>query len=148
MAFKYALQSVLRLRASLERQEELRLLAIAAVVARVRAEIEALDQEQLRRSRAAIVELEAGAWGATLQFGAVCDSAYAAARKKLRIQLADAESRRLAQLHVYRNTRQKREILQGLRDHQQFIFDLDFMRHEQQGVDEAFLIGLFAKSAE
>ena len=44
MAFRYTLQSVLRLRQGLERQEEQRLLACAIAVARIRAEIEQLDK--------------------------------------------------------------------------------------------------------
>jgi flagellar export protein FliJ len=144
MAFRYTLQSVLRLRVSLERQEELRLFASAAVVARVRAEIDALDQNQLSRRRAIIEELQGGSSGAALHFSSVCDAAYAQLRKKLQAQLEAAESQRLAQLRIYQSARQKREVLEGLRDQQQAVFDLTFTRHEQQGADEAFLLGLFS----
>jgi len=148
MPFQYTLQSILRLRLSLERHEELRLFATAAVVARLRAELEILDQNQLSRRRAVLGELQEGSYGATLYFSSVCDAAYAAARKKLQAQLEEAESRRLAQLSIYQNARQKREILEGLRDRQQAAFDLTFIRHEQQDVDEAYLIGFHRHTGE
>ena len=148
MPFRYTLQSVLRLRASLERQEELRLFATAAVVARLRAELELLDLNHLSRRRAVIGELQIGSSGAVLHFAAVCDAAYAAVRTKLQTQLQEAEARRLAQLRVYQSAHQKREILEGLRDRQQAAFDLTFTRHEQQGADEAYLIGFHADARE
>lgn len=148
MAFRYTLQSVLRLRVSLERQEELRLFATAAVVARLRAEVELLNQNQLSRRRELIGQLQVGSSGAVLHFAAVCDTAYNAARMKLETQLQEAESRRLAQLRVYQEARQKREILEGLRDRQQTAFDLSFTRHEQQDIDEAYLIQFHTHTLE
>ncbi|HTQ60210.1 MAG TPA: hypothetical protein VMI32_08305 [Candidatus Solibacter sp.] len=140
MAFKYALQPLLRLRQSLERQEEQRLFAIAAIVARLRAEIEQLNQSDVMARRAELNEMAGMAHGASLQFAAVCGAAFQATRKKLGLQLEEAERRRLLQLREYQTVRQKREIIEGLRERQEAAYELEFARHEQQTADEAFLI--------
>lgn len=141
MAFRYPLQALLRLRVSLERQEEQRLFAAAALVARLRAEIDQLDQKDLEARRAELDELAAagGGSGATVQFAAVCKDAFVIARKQLEQQLQDGERKRLRQLQVYQAVRQKREILEGLRERQEAAYELEFARHEQQTSDEAFL---------
>ncbi len=140
MAFRYSLQSLLRLRQSLERQEEQRLFAIAAIVARLRAEIGQLHKENLEVKRTSLQEMARGSSGASLQFAAICEAAFENAREKLEVQLDDSEHKRLQQLREYLAVRQKREILQGLRDRQEAAYELEFARHEQQTADEAFLI--------
>jgi flagellar export protein FliJ len=140
MAFRYPLQSLLRLRESLERQEERRLFAIAALVARLRADIEQVDQHGIAARRAELREMVVASSGAFVQFAAVCQAALATARRKLELQLEEAERKRLHQLREYQAVRQKREILQGLRDRKEAAYELEFARHEQQTADEAFLI--------
>jgi flagellar export protein FliJ len=148
MAFRFALQSVLRLRASFERQEELRLFARAAAVVRLRTELEILEVEHLRRKRVFLRELKDGSSGAALQFSTVCDAAYAHIQRNLRVQIEAAEKQRLLQLREYRVARQKREILEGLRERQQAAFDLNSDRREQQSVDEAFLLRFYREACE
>jgi flagellar biosynthesis chaperone FliJ len=140
MAFRYALQSLLRLRESIERQEEQRLFAIAALVARLRADIEHLHQAGVAARRAELREMVTVSSGAFVQFAEVCQAALSKARRKLELQLEEAERKRLHQLREYQAVRQKREILQGLRDRQEAAYELDYARHEQQKADEAFLI--------
>src|SRR5579863_3869836 len=142
MAFRYSLQPLLRLRMSLERQEEQRLFAIAALVARLRVDIDKLELDNLEARRAELEELaKAGIGsGSSIQFAAICEEAFAAARKKLASELQEAERKRLHQLKVYQAVRQKREILEGLRERQEAAYELEFARHEQQAADEIFLI--------
>lgn len=148
MAFRYALQPLLRLRESLERQEEQRLFASAAVVGRLRAEIKQLREASRESHQAALTEMTGGIPGASLQFVAVCDAAFNAARRKLELQLDEAERKRLKQLHAYQAVRQKREILQELRQRQEAAYQLEFSRYEQQLADESFLIRIFTASTE
>jgi flagellar export protein FliJ len=148
MAFRYSLQSLLRLRQSLERQEEQRLFAIAALVARLRAEMDRFERDNLEVRRAGLLELAEASSGAALQFAAICGAAYETARKKLESQLAEAERKRLTQLAVYHAARQKCEILQGLKERQKEAYELEFARHEQQTADEAFLIRTHLSSDE
>ena len=139
MAFRYPLEALLRVRRSLERQEEQRLLAIAAVIASLRAQIEALHQNQLEMKRNTLQEMAGGSSGAAIQFAALSEAAFWAAQMKLQSKLQEAERQRLAQLRSYQNARLKREILEGLRDRQEAAYDLESSRKQQQLADEAFL---------
>src|SRR5438046_9904128 len=119
MAFRFPLQSVLRLRRSVERQEEQRLFAIAAIVARLRAQQEQLEREQLAARRAASAEMQDGVSGAVVQFAAVCEQAARETQVQLRTQLAEAEQRRLEQLAAYIRARQTREVFESIRERQE-----------------------------
>jgi flagellar export protein FliJ len=143
MAFRYPLQSILRLRRSLERQEEQLLFVVASQANRLRAEIEDLDQSELARKWSALNEMAGGSFGSSLQFLAVCAEAMAERRKGIQIQLLAAEQRRAHQLAVYNLARQKREILESLREDQEFAYDLDTFRREQREADETFLLRTF-----
>jgi flagellar export protein FliJ len=148
MAFRYTLQSVLRLRQSLERQEEQRLFAIAAVVARLRAELEEFERMRVESRRRELLQMREGAPGATLRFAAECDAAAIDVCRKLQAQLAEAERQRLEQVRVYQSARQKREILEGLRERQKAVYDREAAHQEQGRSDEAFLIRHFSESQE
>jgi flagellar export protein FliJ len=148
MAFRYPLQSVLRFRRSIERQDEQRLFAAAAVVNRLRAEIEQFENHHLDHKRQAFQEMISGLSGAALHFIAVCDDAYGRAHQALLLQLEQAEKKRVEQLDVYKLARQKRETFEGLRDRQEEAYKMDFARHEQQSTDEAFLLRLFSHPSE
>lgn len=143
MAFRYKLESLLRLRRGLERQEEQRLLAIAAEVAHLRAQLQHLEQSRLADRRSLHRDLMQGSTGAALQFSVKCDESYFTAIESIRKDLARAEERRLAQLRRYQEARRKREMLESLRERQQESYDLEFARHEQQSADEAFLLRSF-----
>jgi flagellar export protein FliJ len=140
MAFRYSLQSLLRVRQSLEHQEEQRLFAIAAVVARLRAEIDQFRLDNLEARREELRETDGSSSGASLQYAAFCGAAFDKVRKKLELQLEEAERKRLSQLRIYQASRQKSEILQGLRERQEAVYELELARHEQQAADEAFLV--------
>lgn len=140
MAFRYAFQTLLRLRQSLERQEEQRLFAQAAIVGRLRSELEEIRQAQWQARRQDLPDSGAVSHGYSLQYAVLRDTAFESMRKKLQSQLEDAERRRLQQLRQYEAVRQRREILEGLRDRQEAAYELEFSRHEQQVVDESFLL--------
>lgn len=143
MAFRYPLESVLRLRRSLEHQEEQRLFALAAMVARLRATLERMQQSDVAQRRAALTEMEQFSSGAQLQFRAACDDASRRVINRVKGQLQDAERQRLEQLKVYQEARQRREIFEGLRERQQELYKLNQSRRQQQRTDEAFLVRAF-----
>lgn len=143
MAFRYPLESVLRLRRSLEHQEEQRLFALAAMVARLRATLERMQQSDVAQRRAALTEMEQFSSGAQLQFRAACDDASLRVINRVKGQLQDAERQRLEQLKVYQEARQRREIFEGLRERQQELYKLNQSRRQQQRTDEAFLVRTF-----
>jgi len=148
MSFRYAFQTLLRLRQSLERQEEQRLFAQAAIVARLRTELEEIRQTQLQARRQDLPDSGAVSHGYSLQYAVLRDTAFENTRKKLQSQLEDAERRRLQQLQQYQVVRQRREILEGLRDRQEAAYELEFSRREQQIVDEAFLLRMHTLDSE
>jgi flagellar export protein FliJ len=148
MAFHYRLESLLRLRRSLERQEELRLHALVAVVARLRSELQQLDEGRLAQRRSAQQSLATGGAGSTLQFEVACDEAYLVTRKSLREKLAEAEKKRTELLEIYIGARKQSEILDALRKRQEEAYTLEFLRREQQRADEAFLIRAYLISPD
>jgi flagellar export protein FliJ len=148
MAFRYPLQSLLRLRQSIERQEEQRLFASAAVVARLRAQIQEFERARVEKRRAAVQEMMSGSSGAAMQFAALCDAAAERTYRKLRLELLEAERQRLEQLSVYQHARQKREIFEGLRERREIIYERELAHREQERADEAFLIQCIGDSRE
>jgi flagellar export protein FliJ len=148
MAFRYSFQSILRLRLSLERQEEQRLFAMSATVARLRLELEEWERTRMQHWRVASQEMLAGSAGAILQFASLCDANAAETRGKLRVKLVEAEQQRLDQLMVYQNARQKREIFERLRNRQEEHYDREVARREQEQADDTFLMRYIGKSAD
>ena len=143
MPFAYRLEVLLRLQRSLEHQEENRLLACAARVARLRAELHAWTEARSARMRGVVQELEAGATGAALQFAADWDVAARLKQSEIRKQVEAAEQQRLQQMRVYREARQKREVLDGLKERQQTAYNQEELRKIQRTLDEMFLVRTF-----
>lgn len=148
MAFRYALQSILQLRRSLERQEEQRLFALASMVGRLRATLESLQQDDLVRRRAELTEMEQFSSGAQMQFRAVCDTASQFAIQRTASQLREAERLRHEQLQVYQEARQKREIFESLRERQESLHQREQARRLQQHADEAYLADTLREAAD
>ena len=148
MAFRYPFQSILRLRQSLERQEEQRLFAIAATVARLRLQLEEFEYSRMEQWRVTSQEMMAGSSGAVLQFASLCDAHAATVQSKLQVELADAEGQRRKQLYVYQQARQKREIFEKLRDRQEENYDREVVRREQEQADDSFLMRSREKAAD
>jgi flagellar export protein FliJ len=148
MAFRYALQSILRLRRSLERQEEQRLFALASLVGQLRATLQSLQQADLARRRTALAEMEQSSSGAQMQFRIVCDTASQSAIQRTASQMREADRLRREQLQVYQEARQKREILENLRDRQKALYRQEQARRLQQRADEAYLAETLRKAQD
>src|ERR1700743_2755104 len=148
MAFRYALQSLLQLRRSLERQEEQRLFALASMVGRLRATLESLQQADLARRRTALTEMEQFSSGAQMQFRIVCDTASQFAIQRTASQLREVERLRREQLQVYQEARQKREIVESLRERQEALYQREQARRLQRPADEAYLAETLRKAKE
>ena len=148
MAFRYALQSILQLRRSLERQEEQRLFALASMVGRLRATLESLQQTDLARRRTALTEMEQFSSGAQMQFRIVCDTASQFAIQRTASQLREVERLRHEQLQVYQEARQKREIVESLRERQEALYQREQARRLQRHADEAYLADTIRKAKD
>lgn len=140
MAFRFSLQPLLRLRASYERAEYLRLLGLAGIITKIRRQIESLDQES-RSARARMrLKLAAGMHVGEIQFEAACEKVRNDQSRMLSARLADLIVREEKQRVAYQTARQKREILENLRDRQFAAYRREQARHEQQVLDELYLL--------
>ncbi len=142
MAFRYKLETLLRLQRSLEHQEENRLLICVARIAGLNAALQAW--EDARRQR------DAGVWqdftqpnpACLLQFASLWEQTARAREKEIREQLRLAELARQEQWKVYRLARQKRETLESLREREATAYTAEYLRSMQRDLDEAHLLRL------
>jgi flagellar export protein FliJ len=148
MAFRFPLETVLRLRASFERLEHLRLLSLQAIVVRLRQEIDSFDAQSLRFERSQRERLTEGTPAADLQFEATRMNTRVLQKRSLEAHLAELMLRHQKQQLVYLAARQKREILENLRLRKWSEYRREQARREQQQMDELFLLTSAAKLAE
>jgi flagellar export protein FliJ len=140
MAFRFSLQSVLRIRETLERVELQKLQALIAQANAARAEIEALARDRENSWRALQQAAVGGVSGVELQVETQREQARAVRRQELARKLTAAEQAERQQLARYRQARQQREILSTLRENQLAAYNLEESRRQQQVLDELFLL--------
>ncbi len=140
MAFRFSLEPVLRLRASYERLERLRLLAIVAMIVRVRQEIAVVAYETAEAGRSKQARLAAGVAGVDLHLEAAVERGRAARREQLDRRLAALERTQENQRRAFHTARQKRQILENLRARRWEEYRRGQSRREQQQLDELHLI--------
>ncbi len=140
MAFHFRLETLLALRRSREKQEELKLQAIGQrlrLARRMLRENEesrrSLRSEQLQRARAGIS-------GAELHFMRDYDNSLAAAGLTLLHSLKEIEKEFAKQTNVLTSERQKREILETLSQRERERYRIEKARGEQSAADELFLM--------
>lgn len=142
MAFRFSLEPVLRLRAGYERLEKLRLLALAGVLARIRDEIAVVAREEavLRQTRRE--SLSRGTTAAEIQLGTFADMARAKRNRELAERAVAIQRQHAKQMRVYQLARQKREILENLRERRRQEYERELARKQQQELDETYLLRL------
>jgi len=82
----------------------------------------------------------AGLAGVELQLEASCEKLRADRKQALEARLEDLSQKHEKQRVIYLNTRQKREILENLRDRKWEDYRREQNRREQQQVDEMHLL--------
>lgn len=140
MAFRFSLQPILRLRASVERLEQLRMLLLAAQIARVEREIVSLEENLSAERQLRLSSLSEGVPAAELHFDGAREKTRADQIRALRDLLAGIRRKHEEQRLVYHAARQKREILENLRKRRFEEYRRDQLRREQHLLDEAFLL--------
>jgi flagellar export protein FliJ len=138
--FHFTLAPLLRLRESLEKAELQRLQMIAMQVAQVKVEIESLDREIEAARRQLLEQTATGISGAELNMAALLEAARREQRRRLVAKLDVLEQARRKQQSRYTEVRQQREIVSNLRKRQLSAYQREQARHDQQQVDEFFLI--------
>jgi flagellar export protein FliJ len=140
MAFHFSMETLLRLRHSLERKERLTLEDLARRIAAVRTEIAELQQEHRAALALQSGGLKGGLNASELHFAQACEAVREARHRSLTDRLVELEKQHRLQQSVFLEARQKREVLDNLRDRQESEYRRDRDRREQQDVDDLFLM--------
>ncbi|MGH9756410.1 MAG: flagellar export protein FliJ [Candidatus Acidiferrales bacterium] len=140
MAFRFSLQPILRLRASVERVEQLRMLLLAAQIARIQREIVSLEENLWAERQRRISSLSTGVPAAELHFEGAREKTRGDQIRALRDLLAGSRRKHEEQRLAYQAARQKKEILENLRNRRFEEYRREQLRREQQRLDEAFLL--------
>lgn len=148
MAFRFPLDTLLRLRIGLERKEEMNLQRINMALLQARHDLEQLRQERQEAWGEAQLRLRDFAPASELHFELARDQVARQRAGLMQQRIAQLESARLEQQRVYRKARQDREILENLRARKRDQFDLELNRREQQSVDDMQLMLRAARERE
>lgn len=140
MAFRFSLGPVLRLRISYERLERLRLLAITAMLVRVREEIAAAAREEAAARNSRSEMLSRGSAAAEIQLGVSAEQARARRNRELSNRVAALERLHVKQSQLYQAARRKRKVIESLRDRRLQEYRREQDRKAQQGIDELYLL--------
>jgi len=140
MAFRFPLESILRLRQNLERQQELLLYQANQKVFALTRQIEELDAGMTENARYESARLQSGVSAAELQFDLLCRSVLLQWRHDLATKLTEARSQRDAQAESFRQARRQREVIETLRRHQLQAYNQHEARQDQRRADDLFLL--------
>lgn len=140
MAFHFSLEPVLRLRRGQEKMERLKLEAIASEKAQVTRQLEFITEQSIESRRRFQRRMAEETFGSELQFEDALSDRVAAARRALQLRVSELEQQRLKQVEAYTKARQRREILEDLRDRKFQIYRQTLDRREQQELDDLFLM--------
>lgn len=147
MPFRFQLETVLRLRRSVERQQELLLKAAHHDVLEMQQQIQDLDAWQLALGRNQIESLNSGTAAAELLFGNVLRSAAAGRKPALQKQLLSLRKTRDQKIAAFDEARRKREIIENLKNQRISAYRMNQARKDQRTIDDLYLLsrtGLWA----
>jgi flagellar export protein FliJ len=139
MAFRFPLESVLRLRQNLERKHELLLHEANQKVLAIKSSIEELDCAVRETAKRQSLELHSGISSAELQFNLACRVVLRRSRDELEKKLREAEGSRAACAEGFRRARQQREVVDTLRRQQLQLYLQNETRQNQRLTDDLFL---------
>jgi flagellar export protein FliJ len=140
MPFRFPLQTLLRFRQSMERQQELRLQEANRQVAAVRLQIENVEQRKDGLAETERRELAAGVSAAQLHFHILVRSLLGRKRELLEHELAQCEEVRRQRHSEFRQAHQEREVVTALREDQLRTYAQTEARREQRRLDDMFLL--------
>ena len=140
MAFRFPLETLLRVRQGLERQHELRLQEANHLVAMLRQQIENVHSEMHNISARRQPQLQSGISAAELHFDALCRSVLAERQHAFEKQLLEAEALRHVRSEEFLQARRQREVIDTLRRHQLQTYQQEEARQDQRRLDDLFLL--------
>ena len=139
MPFRFHLESILRLRESLEHREELLLQNANHRVAQLQGEIEACTRELQQRVIEFQKRMAQGAFASELQFELFVSHALENRQQVLGADLKKLELLRDQQRERYQKARRERETLEAIRQHEVESYRIREQRRTQRTLDEEFL---------
>jgi flagellar export protein FliJ len=140
MAFRFSLETVLRLRQNLERQEELLLYKANQDVLVLKHQIDELDAGMAGNAHRQSVQLQAGVSAAELHFDLLCHATLLHWRDDLEKRFSKAQSARDSRAESFRRARRQREAIETLRNHQLQLYRQQEARQDQRRADDLFLL--------
>jgi flagellar export protein FliJ len=148
MAFRFPLQALLRLRATLTRQEEIRLEAVSQKLAAARRQRELLLEYRRQFEAKLTADMKKGAAAGEVQLRFTGRRGLAEANQKLNQTIMALERAWQEQQQVFLEAKQSQEVLETVRDGQLALYLEDRRRRDQQTVDDLFLAGMNRARAE
>jgi len=142
MPFRFSLASVLNIREKLEQRELLLLERRYAELATAQGKLWEVAQNIVRNHEQQADELKRGTTGFQLQMAIEEAKALEDRRLQLQKKLQEAQKALREQLENYRKARQKRDVLEELRQQQLDRYQREQGKIEQRERDELFLLRL------
>ena len=142
MAFHFSLSAVLKLRESIEQQEYLNLERIHQEIAHCQNEISNAELRQAELQHDRDIQLSASMPSIHLQN--IFEQIFALEQRKdaLKIALVELTIKKERQLKIYNEARQKREVLESMRERQHTIYQREEGKRQQASMDDLFLARL------
>ncbi len=146
MAFRFSLAAVLKYRENLEQREYLALGRVHQEIAQVEAQLSRCEEWLSEITNLRTTETARGIASVHLQDAYERERGLETQRDELQVKRQELNMKRLQCLKAYELARQKREILEELRNQQRNSYVLDQSRREQRRVDDMFLSRLKRRS--
>lgn len=140
MPFQFPLETLLRYRRNTEQHEWLKLQTIAQQLAAVRDQVRVIEQTQQEIRLRYAGHLLQGLRGAEIQFNGECEAVFRQRLADVRQRAVEVEADYKKQMEVFRGERQKREVLEKLREGEYERYRQERQRREQKQADELFLM--------
>lgn len=139
MAFHFSLAAVLKLRKSIEQQEYLNLEKIHQEIAHSHNEISNAELRQAELQHDRDIQLSGSMPSIHLQN--IFEQIFALEQRKdaLKVVLAELAVKKDQQLKIYNEARQKREVLESVRERQHTIYQREEGKRQQASMDDLFL---------
>jgi flagellar export protein FliJ len=138
MAFRFPLDGLLRLRATLTRQEEMRLGSITHQLNLARQQLEAMQARRQEFDRKLQAELKQGTQAGEYQLRLVGRRGLREAEQRLARLLAELQRAWNNQREKFKEARQREEILESIRQNQFATYKEKQRRRDQQLIDDLF----------
>lgn len=139
MAFRFSLAAVLKYREELEKREERALEQRREALARLESQLAKTQEYRLQIVAERNALLERGTLGDDLIFATEQEQQMKRLEEDLRKQISAAMLEYEEQMKIFLAARQKREVLEELRDARKESYEVQQARREQQEIDEIFI---------